>query len=119
MGRWWRATTLLAALTHWAEKEQQQRELEIEKNKAALQAQEEAKQAEEVAKAQAQEAKEQEVKHEKSNDTKTTITHIVKSGDNLTKIAKQYGIPVTAIKAANPSIKNDQIKIGQKLTIPQ
>jgi len=47
----------------------------------------------------------------------TTLTHVVKSGDNLTKIAKKYGVTIASIRKANPSIKNDQIKIGQKLTI--
>ncbi len=55
---------------------------------------------------------------EKPQEVKT-VTHVVKQGDNLTRIAKHYGVAVSAIKNANPSIKNDQIKIGQKLTIPR
>ena len=49
----------------------------------------------------------------------TTITHEVKTGDNLTKIAKRYGVTVSDIKNANPTININQIKIGQKLVIPQ
>jgi len=43
--------------------------------------------------------------------------YTVKSGDNLTKIAGQYGIAVKALRAAN-SLKTDSIKVGQKLKIP-
>ncbi len=43
--------------------------------------------------------------------------YTVKSGDNLTKIAGQYGINVKALRAAN-SLKTDSIKVGQKLKIP-
>lgn len=45
------------------------------------------------------------------------VFHIVKSGDSLTQIAKQYGVSVSSIKQANPSIKKNRIKIGQKLII--
>ena len=41
----------------------------------------------------------------------------MKSGDNLTKIAAQYGISVKALRAAN-GLKTDSIKVGQKLKIP-
>jgi LysM repeat protein len=43
--------------------------------------------------------------------------HVVKRGDNLTKIAKQHGTSVKALRAAN-SLKTDRIVEGQKLTIP-
>jgi LysM repeat protein len=44
-------------------------------------------------------------------------TYTVKSGDNLTKIASQFGVSVKALRAAN-SLKTDSIKVGQKLKIP-
>jgi len=44
-------------------------------------------------------------------------TYTVKSGDNLTKIAGQFGTTVKALRAAN-SLKTDSIKVGQKLKIP-
>jgi peptidoglycan endopeptidase LytE len=44
-------------------------------------------------------------------------TYTVKSGDNLTKIATQYGISVKALRAAN-ALKTDSIKVGQKLKVP-
>jgi LysM repeat protein len=44
-------------------------------------------------------------------------TYMVKSGDNLTKIAGQFGTTVKALRAAN-GLKTDSIKVGQKLKIP-
>ena len=44
--------------------------------------------------------------------------HNVKEGDNITKIANQYGISQEDLRAAN-NIKGDHIEIGQNLTIPQ
>ena len=43
--------------------------------------------------------------------------YTVKSGDNLTKIAGQYGISLKALRAAN-NLKTDSIKVGQKLKLP-
>ena len=46
-----------------------------------------------------------------------STTYTVKKGDNLLRIASQYGTTVEAIRNAN-GLKNDNIKAGQKLTIP-
>ncbi len=46
------------------------------------------------------------------------VTHTVRRGDNLSKIAKQYGVTVAAIKRAN-NMGGDNIRQGQKLKIPQ
>jgi LysM repeat protein len=43
--------------------------------------------------------------------------YTVKSGDNLTKIASQFGTTVRALRSAN-SLATDSIKVGQKLKIP-
>ncbi|MEM1221322.1 MAG: LysM peptidoglycan-binding domain-containing protein [Verrucomicrobiota bacterium] len=43
--------------------------------------------------------------------------YIVKSGDNLTKIARQFGTTVSEIKAINGK-SSDVIRIGEKLIIP-
>lgn len=43
----------------------------------------------------------------------------IQAGDNLTKIASKFGVSVTDILAANPTIKNpNTIFSGQSLTIP-
>ena len=47
----------------------------------------------------------------------TTKTYKVKSGDNLMKIAKNNGVNVKQLRAAN-NLKTDQIKVGQTLKIP-
>lgn len=45
------------------------------------------------------------------------VIYTVKSGDNLTKIATQFGTTVRALRSANNLI-TDNIKVGQKLKIP-
>lgn len=44
-------------------------------------------------------------------------TYSVKSGDNLSTIAKHFGTTVKAIRAAN-NLVTDKIKVGDKLKIP-
>ena len=44
-------------------------------------------------------------------------TYKVKSGDNLGKIGKAYGVTPKQLRAAN-NLKTDQIKVGQTLKIP-
>lgn len=44
-------------------------------------------------------------------------SHKVRSGDNLGKIARKYGVTVDAIKKAN-GMKNDNIRAGATLKIP-
>ena len=44
-------------------------------------------------------------------------SYTVKSGDTLTKIAKNHGVSVKAIEAAN-NLTTTKIKVGQKLKIP-
>ena len=44
-------------------------------------------------------------------------THTIKSGENLGRIAKKYGVTVEAIKKAN-GMKSDAIRAGKELKIP-
>lgn len=46
------------------------------------------------------------------------VKHKVASGENLTKIAKRYGVTVDQLRNAN-NITGDNIKAGQTLTIPK
>jgi len=49
----------------------------------------------------------------------TPIVHTVAQGQTLSKIAKQYGLTLDQLLAANPQIKNpNKIAIGDELTIP-
>lgn len=43
--------------------------------------------------------------------------HVVKSGDNLTRIANKYGVTVKALRSANHLV-TDRILVGDKLKIP-
>ncbi len=43
--------------------------------------------------------------------------HIVRKGDTLSKIAQRYGTTVKTLKQTN-GLKNDVIKVGQKLKLP-
>ena len=45
-------------------------------------------------------------------------TYTIKSGDTLSKIAKRHGISLKALRAANPKLNTDHIKVGDKLTLP-
>jgi len=47
----------------------------------------------------------------------TASVHIVKSGETLTRIAKQHGTTVKALRAAN-GLKTDRLVAGQKLKLP-
>ena len=51
-----------------------------------------------------------------SKKSKAT-THTIKSGENLGRIAKKYGVTVDAIKKAN-GLKSDAIRAGAELKIP-
>jgi LysM repeat protein len=44
--------------------------------------------------------------------------YTVKSGDTLTKIAKEHGVTVKALRAVN-DLKTDKIKVGEKLKLPE
>ena len=45
-------------------------------------------------------------------------TYIVQRGDSLSKISKRYNIKIETIKANNPQIKKDMIRLGEKLKLP-
>jgi len=56
---------------------------------------------------------------EKTPAKKQSSTYEVKDGDNLSKIAKNHGLTLEQLKAANPQIKDpNKIKSGQKLNLP-
>ena len=46
-----------------------------------------------------------------------SVTHVVKGGDNLSRLAKKYGTTVKAIRDVN-GMKSNDIRVGQKLKIP-
>lgn len=45
-------------------------------------------------------------------------THVVKSGDNMYRIALNYGVSLKQLQGANPGVSAQSLRIGQKLVIP-
>jgi len=45
------------------------------------------------------------------------VSHVIARGDTLSEIAERYQVSMSAIRAAN-KLSSDQVRIGQKLTIP-
>ena len=67
----------------------------------------------------APEAQAKPVAEEKPADAEpATTVYIVQRGDTLSKVSKKFNIKLAAIRAANPSLKGDVIRIGQKLNLP-
>lgn len=92
----------------------------IAREEAARLAKEEAdRAAKEAAEIAAREAAEREAQEAARIEASKPIIYEVKRGDSLNKIAKQFGVSVQDIKNANPSLKNDKIQLGHKLTIPR
>jgi membrane-bound lytic murein transglycosylase D len=46
------------------------------------------------------------------------LTHVVRRGERLTRIAARYHLPTSEIQAANPKVKPSGLKAGTKLVIP-
>ena len=59
-----------------------------------------------------------EIERSEHIDIKNNPDYIVVSGDNLSKIAKKFGVEVSSIKILN-GLEKDQLKLDQKLKIPQ
>lgn len=57
-------------------------------------------------------------KSKKKTKTAAPKSHTVKSGDNLSTIAKRYGTTVSALKKAN-GLSSDKLRPGQKLKLPE
>lgn len=62
--------------------------------------------------------KEADAKKESSSASSTAGTHTIQSGDVLGSIARQYGVSVAALAAANNMSSTDPIKVGKTLKIP-
>lgn len=52
-----------------------------------------------------------------ANRAKSQTRHVVKSGESLSRLAKQYGVSMTRLRNHN-SLKSDQLRIGQVIYIP-
>ncbi len=49
----------------------------------------------------------------------TWVQHVVRRGDTLSEIARDYGVSVSAIRAANRGINPRRLRVGQRLIIPR
>ncbi len=47
-----------------------------------------------------------------------TTDYIVQRGDYLAKISKKYNVTIAGIRRVNPQLKDDKIRIGQKIKLP-
>jgi membrane-bound lytic murein transglycosylase D len=52
------------------------------------------------------------------NERVSFVEHRVASGETLSHIALRYGVRVTDIQAANPSIRPRALRVGALLTVP-
>ena len=52
------------------------------------------------------------------NTTRRPSTYVVKSGDTLSRIARQHGITSKSLREANPAAEVGLIRVGQRLVIP-
>lgn len=43
--------------------------------------------------------------------------HVVKSGENFTTIARQYGLKLSDVIQANPGVESNRLKVGQKIRL--
>lgn len=56
---------------------------------------------------------------DKSNGESSSVeAHVVKPGDNLTTIARRYGVTIRALRKANKLTKRSILKVGVRLVIP-
>jgi membrane-bound lytic murein transglycosylase D len=46
------------------------------------------------------------------------MSHVVRRGERLTRIAARYHLPVSDIRAANPKLRGSRLRTGSRLTIP-
>ncbi len=51
-------------------------------------------------------------------DIKDVTLHKIKSGDNLTSIARKYGVGVDQIKRLNPELRIMALRIGNQIAVP-
>lgn len=55
---------------------------------------------------------------EQSKQDGATKKHVIQSGDTFGKLAKKYGVSVSAIVSANPNANPSRLKVGQEIIIP-
>ena len=56
---------------------------------------------------------------EKKRDTVNYIYHVLQAGENIFVLSRQYNIPASAIKEANPGLDYTDLPVGQVILIPR
>lgn len=51
-------------------------------------------------------------------DAASNRIHTIQSGDTFAKLANLYGVPLSRIQSANPTVNPSRLQIGQKVVIP-
>lgn len=102
-----------------AQKEAERKQAEQAKKQSLLDEQAKAKALEQV-KAKEKQAKEQELKAKEATKTQTVPKghHLVKQGDTLLKVSRQYNVPVSVIASVNNMGRNDALAVGKTIKIP-
>lgn len=100
-----------------AQKEAQRKQAEQAKKQSILDEQTKEK-ALEQAKAKEKEAKEKELQAKESTKTAPKGHHLVKQGDTLLKVSRQYNVPVSVIASVNNMGRNDALTVGKTIKIP-
>jgi membrane-bound lytic murein transglycosylase D len=49
----------------------------------------------------------------------TWVQHVVRRGDTLGKLSRDYGVSISAIRAANNNVDPRRLRVGQRLVIPR
>lgn len=52
------------------------------------------------------------------SSTNDTPSYKIQAGDTFGKIAKRFGLSISAIKAANPNVESTRLQIGQVINLP-
>lgn len=99
-----------------AKKRQEEAAAKKRQEAAAKKRQEEAAAKKRQEEAAAKKKKEEEERRRR--EAEKPIKHTIKEGNNLTKLANQYGVSVEDIKRAN-NMKDDNIRIGENILIPK
>jgi murein DD-endopeptidase MepM/ murein hydrolase activator NlpD len=54
-----------------------------------------------------------------SNQERVRFTYVIASGDTVARIAHKFGMSITALKALNPDLVPNRIRIGQQITVTE
>lgn len=95
--------------------------LTVQTRPEVIKAQEEAKRAEAQKEAQNQAKADDKPKETQNKNAPATTPkghHLIKQGDTLLKVSRQYGVPVSVLASVNGMGRSDALTVGKTLKIP-